>query len=182
MHFSRKHLAIIALVVILAVTNVTLAVQLYMTKSVNISGGVQTVGTIEVYDEDGTTPLTSYDFPLWNPGEGGLLTKNFFINNTGNVMVYVYWNISSSSIVWTQDYGGEGYENMEDSYIKYTFYMYKNYAEAQRWRPDEAWASPNAVGLDVGKGKMVTMELLYTGEPATAGTFTLVTSFYARNA
>lgn len=173
-------MAIVALVVILAITNVSLAV-LYMTKNVNISGGVQTVGAIEVYDEDGVTLLTSYDFPLWNPGEAGILTKTFFINNTGSVDVYVYWNISSSSIVWTGDLTGEGYEHIEGTDVKYAFRMYKGYAGTTIWRPDAEFTTPNYRSVEVGIGRTATMELEYSGIPATAETFTFVISLYARD-
>lgn len=178
MDFNRKYLAIITLVVILAVINVTLAV-LYMTKNVDISGGVQTVGSIEAYDEDGVTPLTSYDFSLFTPGGAGVLTKTFFINNTGSVDLYVKWNISSSSIVWTGDLAGEGYEHIEDTDVKYTFFMYKGDETVNIWRPDAPFTTPNYRSVEVGIGRTVTMELTYSGVPATGETFTLVISLYA---
>ena len=177
-HLSRKQFAFVALVAILAATNIGLAV-LYMTKNVSISGGVQTVGSIEVYDEDGVTPLTSYDFPLWAPGEAGVLTKTFFINNTGSVDVYVVWNISSSSIVWTGDSAGQGYEHIEGTDVKFTFRMYKGQQYDAIWRPDADFTTPNYRSVEVGIGRIVTMELAYSGIPATAETFTLVISFYA---
>jgi len=170
-------LAIVALVVILVITNVSLAV-LYMTKNVDISGGVQTVGAIEVYDEDGVTPLTSVDFPLWNPGEAGILTKTFFVNNTGSVDVYVYWNISSSSIVWTGDVFGEYYEHIEGTDVKYAFRMYKGYPGPNIWRPDADFSTPNYRSVEVGIGRVCSMELEYSGIPATAETFTFVISLY----
>ena len=178
MHLSRKHLAIIVLATILVVTNIAFAV-LYMTKNLNISGGVQTVGAIEVYDSDGVTPLTSYDFPRWNPGEGGTLTKKLFINNTGNVPVYVYWNISSSSIVWTGDSTATCYEHIEGIDIKYTFRMYKTYGDI--FKPDAEFTTPSYRNVDIGIGREVNMELVYSGIPATAETFTFVVTFYARD-
>ena len=93
---SRKQfLAIIALMLMLITSSVAFAV-LYMTKSVTITGGVSVVGAIEVYDEDGVTPLTDYDFSLFTGGTPESLQKYFFINNMGNQPVYVYWNISST--------------------------------------------------------------------------------------
>lgn len=178
MHLSRKHLAIIALVVVLTVTNIALAAY-YMTKNVNISGGVQAVGSIEAYYEDGVTVLTSFDFPLFNPGEAGVLTKSFFINNTGSVDLYVVWNISSSSIVWTGDSTGEGYEHIEGMEVKYTFRMYKGYPGSDIWRPDADFTTPNYRSVEVGIGRIVTMELTYSGIPATGEEFTLVISLYA---
>ena len=50
MQFSRKSIAIIALVIILVASNVAFAV-LYMTKNLNITGGVSVVGSIELYED-----------------------------------------------------------------------------------------------------------------------------------
>lgn len=169
---------LITLVAILVISNLGFAI-LYMTKNVNISGGVQALGAIEVYDEDGVTPLTSYDFSLFTPGEAGVLNKTFFINNTGSVDLYVKWNISSSSIVWTGDLPGEGYEHIEGTDVKYSFRMYKGYPGTNIWRPDAPFTTPNYRSVEVGIGRIVSMELEYSGIPATAGTFTFVISLYA---
>jgi hypothetical protein len=90
MRLSKKQLAIIALVICLASSSVTYAV-LFMARHVDFSGGIiATEGTIEVYDDDGTTPLTAYDFSLFTGGIADYKYKAFFINNTGTVPVYVY--------------------------------------------------------------------------------------------
>ena len=89
----------VALVFLLATSSVVFAA-LYMTKDVEITGGVSVVGAIEVYDDDGTTVLTSFTFPNFTGGVSDMYTKQIFINNTGNQPVYVYWNISTSSISW----------------------------------------------------------------------------------
>jgi len=69
MKLSKKQLALIALVIVLVISNIAFAV-LYMTRDVTITGGVSTVGSIEVYKDDGTTLLTSIDFPNFTGGVG----------------------------------------------------------------------------------------------------------------
>lgn len=184
MHLSKKHLAIVALTVILVVTNIAFAV-LYMTKSVNISGGViEAVGAIEVYDSDGVSPLASCDFPLFTAGGTWTgFTKNFFINNTGSQPVYVYWNISSSSIVW-KPWMDVGYYHSEGTVeIKYSFKIFSSWTPdpIHEWTPNDG-TTPEALYLGVDAGKQLQISLGYSGNPATAETFTLVMSFYAQDA
>lgn len=175
MQSSKKNMAIIALVIILAASNVALAV-LYMTKNVNISGGVSVLGAIELYEEDGVTPFTSYDFPLFTGGTVGNFFKYFFINNTGNQPVYVYWNISSSSITWGAD--AFGYYHAEGGYGKYYFQLYN---ATTTFAPKE-YVTPGVIHLDVGAGQRCYILLNYQGSPNTAETFTLVMTFYAQDA
>jgi fermentation-respiration switch protein FrsA (DUF1100 family) len=177
MQFSKKNLAIIGLVIILAATNVAFAV-LYMTKNVNISGGVATVGAIEVYGADGVTPLLSYGFPLFTGGTYQVFTTDFFINNTGNVAVYVDWNISSSSITWTA--WASGYGHMEDSVYKYDFSIY-NPDLGDHWAPND-YTYPEYLWLSPGQGQRLQIYFTYYGSPNTPETFTLVMSFYAWDA
>jgi hypothetical protein len=176
MQFSKKNIAIVALVLILAASNIAFAV-LYMTKNVSISGGVATAGAIEIYDSDGTTPLTSYDFPLFTGGTSQGFTRNFFVNNTGNTPVYVYWNISSSSITWAVHVNG--YDHMENG-VKYSFIII-NPDTMYGWSPND-FPTPEALYLGVGEGQLRQIGLYYSGEPNTAETFTLVMSFYAQDA
>lgn len=179
MQFSKKNLAIIALVIILAASNVAFAV-LYMTKNLNITGGVATMGAIMVYSDDGITPLTDFDFPLATPGVGLSYTLHFFINNTGNSPVYVYYNISSSSIGWTPD--SYGYTHQEGGYTKYylrPLIWYPAYGDY--WSPREI-LPPESVFLNTGYGREVELEYMYSGIPNTAETFSFVFTFYAENA
>ena len=164
-----------ALVVVLAATNIALAV-LYMSKNVNISGGVSAVGAIQVYDMDGITPLTGYDFPLFSMGTQESLSRYFFINNTGNQPVYVSWNISSSSIEWS--IVNNEYCHFEDSTMKYKFLTEQRLPSAlYQW-----WAPNTSLYLGVGEGKQVQNHLWYSGEPMTAEIFTLMLTFYAQDA
>ena len=180
MKLNKRRLAIIALVVVLVTINIALAV-LYMTKDVTITGGVSVVGSIEVYDDDGTTVLTSYEFVNFTGGQPATAFKNFFINNTGNQPVYVYWNISDSSIIWLAN--DLGYAYYEDITLKY------NYNIATSWLPDpyDYWSpnnssTPEALYLDVGEGKELRIVHQYTGDPNTAESYSLVMSFYAEDA
>ncbi len=180
MKLGKRRLAIIALVVVLVAINIALAV-LYMTKDVTITGGVSVVGSIEVYDDDGTTVLTSYEFVNFTGGQPETAFKNFFINNTGNQPVYVYWNISSSSISWiANEFGYGGYEGPT---LKYNYFI------ATSWLPDpyDYWSpndytTPEALYLDVGEGMELQIVHQYTGNPSTAESYSLVMSFYAEDA
>lgn len=178
MQFSRKTIAIIALVIILAASNVAFAV-LYMTKNVNITGGVSAVGAIEIYQEDGVTPLTSYDFPLFTGGTAGPQYLDFFVNNTGNQPVYVTWNISASSISW--EIALDGHRHWENSVIKYWCQLYREEIPGSYWYPYTTGTPQETVFLAVGAGIKIRLWLTYTGQPATAETFSLVISFYAKD-
>ena len=133
-------------------------------------------GTIEVYDSDGETPLTSYDFPLFTGGRAETFVKDFFVNNTGNQPVYVYWNISESSIVWeAQTLHLDMYDHFEDDTWKFSFGIRQDFSPpTDYWQPDGA-----AIFLSVGEGIKLRCELYYTGEPNTAETFTMTLSLCA---
>ncbi len=81
MKLSKKHLALIALVIVLVISNIAFAV-LYMTRSVDFTGGVSVVGDLEVFKDDGTTLLTSFDFTNFTGGVAKGYTLPFFINNS----------------------------------------------------------------------------------------------------
>lgn len=181
MKLSKKQLALIALVIVLVIGNIAFA-YLYMTRDVTITGGVSTIGSIEVYDDDGVTEWTSYNFPNFTGGVAATAHKHFFINNTGNQPVYVYWNISSSSITWISNVNGYGGYSPFPSH-KYNFFI------ATAWPPDtlDYWASnnyttPEALYLDVGEGKELRIVHQYTDSPVTAESYSLVMSFYAEDA
>lgn len=173
MKLSKKQLALIALVIVLVISNIAFAV-LYLTRDVDITGGVSTIGSIEVYQEDGTTLLTSIAFPNFTGGVTHVYNSpDFFINNTGNQPVYVYWNISASSIVWFT--AGTGYQYNEAATNKYNFYI--------RNGTDDVWF-PNTEAriLLVDQATIEEMVLYYTGDPVTAETFSFTVTFYARDA
>ena len=175
MNLSKKQVfGIIALLILLTSTSVTFAV-LYVTRNVYITGGVSVVGEIEVYEDDGTTLLESYDFPLFTGGVYEQQSLYFYINNTGNQPVNVYWNISDSSKSWTADeYGyisspsGFGFDIMTSWLPDPNEY----------WTPNE-YTTPEALYLDVDGSAYLRLRHTYIGSPNIADTYTLTMSFYA---
>jgi len=157
----------------------TVFASLYFTKHVDADNGVSVDGTIEAYDSDGVSPLTNYDFPLFTGGTAETCLKDFFVNNTGNQPVAVYWNVTASSIFWevrATPYP-DVYDCYEDNIWKYSFGIRQDFAtSADYWYPDG-----EGVFLGVGEGTKLRFELHYTGEPNTAETFTMAISFYARH-
>jgi hypothetical protein len=89
---NKKLIAVIALILTLVSTNVVLAV-LYMSRDVTVTGGVAASGTIAIYKDVGQTELTSLDIPEF---QGTTQSSNtyFWVGNTGNMPVAVYWDIS----------------------------------------------------------------------------------------
>jgi len=172
MKLSKKQLALIALVIVLVISNIAFAV-LYMTRDVTITGGVSVVGSIEVYEDDGVTVLTSFDFDNFTGGVAQVRMLDFFINNTGNQPLYVYWNISASSIAWSKV--TEAYRHFEEATHKYSCAIYN--ATFDFWTPDI-----EARMIQVDQSIQETFELQYIGDPVTAGTFSLTMTFYARDA
>ncbi len=174
MKLSKKHLALIALVAILVVTNITFAV-LYLTKNVHFTGGVSVIGSIEVFDDDGTTLLTDIDFDNFTGGVGLTRWQTFFINNTGNQPVYVYWNISSSSITWEMHVSGLSYLHNETGEIKYVLSITN--ATYDLWAPET-----QGVLIDVNERAEFTFNLEYTANVNTAEIFDFTVSFNAEDA
>jgi hypothetical protein len=153
-----------------------------MSKDATFTGGVQVIGEIELYTwPGGVIPFTGTDFANFTGGQVGGHLEYFFINNTGEQPVYVYWNISSSNLAW--DATSKGYNHTETAVVKYSLNLATSYVPdpIDHWSPNE-YTTPEALYLNVGEGKKVTLVLLYTGEPNTAETFTVVTTFYAENA
>lgn len=165
-------------IIIVLILSSTIFAALYFTKNVDAGNGVSVDGAIEVYDSDGVSPLTSNDFPLFTGGTAETFLKDFFINNTGNQPISVYWNAPTSSIFWeirTTPYP-DVYDCYEDNIWKYSFGIRQDFvASADYWYPDG-----EGVFLGVGEGIKLRFELYYTGEPNTAETFTMAISFYAR--
>ena len=165
-------------IIIVLIISSTVFPALYFTKNVDAGNGISVDGAIEVYDSDGVSPLTNNDFPLFTGGTAETFLKDFFINNTGNQPISVYWNVSTSSIPWeirTTPYR-DAYDCYEDNIWKYSFGIRQDFAaSADYWYPDG-----EGVFLGVGEGIKLRLELYYTGEPNTAETFTMTISFYAR--
>ncbi|UCE38705.1 MAG: hypothetical protein JSW00_05615, partial [Thermoplasmata archaeon] len=149
MNLSKKYLVIISVVIALVVSNTVFAL-LWMTRDVDITGGVSVVGAIEVYDEDGTTLLTDITFENYTGGVESVRSQYFFINNTGNQPVYVYWNISSSSVSWTPvEYGY--LEQFDNAYV---FQIYTSWSPdpTEYWSPND-YTTPEALYIAAGQGK-----------------------------
>ncbi len=162
--------------IIASVIGNIVVVTLLLAEQAGAASVVSVVGAIEVYDSDGETPLTSYDFPLFTGGSAETFTKDFFVNNTGNELVYVYWNISESSIVWeAQTPHLDAYDHFEDATWKYSLGIRQDFSTpTDYWRPEA-----EAIFLSVGAGIKLQCELYYTGEPNTAETFTMTLSLRA---
>jgi hypothetical protein len=171
---KKKSILIIAAFVILILINVTFAV-LYLTRDVNITGGVSVNGDMQVYDDDGVTVLTSFDFTNFTGGVSEEKEQVFFINNTGNQPLYVYWNISASSLPIDWNIDTYYYRYYEDySYLKYTFAI-DNVTDF--WIPES-----DAREIPVGESIQEIFSLWYSGNPVTAETFSMTVTFYARDA
>ena len=172
---KKKSIVIIVAIVSLLLVNITLAV-LYVTRDVNITAGVSVTGNIEVYEDDGVTVLTSIDFTNFTGGVAEEQEQVFFINNTGNQPVYVYWNVSASNLPMPDwdlgPYYYSYYEDYED--FKYTFAI-DNVTDF--WVPES-----QAREIPVGESIQEIISLWYSGNPVTAETFSLTVTFYARDA
>lgn len=178
MKFSKKQMAFFALVPVLIVSNIVFAV-LYMTRSASITGGVASVGSIELYEVDGTE-FTSFDFPLFDPFVTQQEGHVFFLNNTGNIPVYVNWNISDSSIDWETTSGGTFYHHIgETGSAKYSIALDDG---ADWWHPNDG-ATPESLYLTVGEGLELVLFLQhYIGGGSAPETFTVELTFYAEDA
>ncbi len=183
MHLNKKQWAIIALILALIATNVTVAA-LFMNRDVTISGGVRTEGAIQVYDETGETVMTTYDFPEFTSTSGNTYSKQFFVNNTGNAPVVVYWGIfnpipTSWSIPEHENY----YILQEDNNMKFQFTIYKTDipgGSTGYWQP--TYSTGHGVSLGVGQGGKFSIDLLYNRTINTAGDFSFLLSFSAYDA
>lgn len=160
------------MVIVLVISNITFAV-LYVTRNVDITGGVSVVGDIQVYEADGVTVLESFTFDNFTGRVDDEYTYPFIINNTGNQPLYVYWNITTSSLNWTKL--GVGYSHLHNVTTIYSFSIYN--ASVDYWMPETG-----ARILEVDEAISETFSLLYTGEYTPAETFSLTVTFYARDA
>ena len=162
------------LIVILVVINFIFTPILFI-KNVDSYNGITVIGDIEVYDSDGVSPLTSYDFPLFAGGTSDIFHKHFFVNNTGNQPVLVYWNISASSIDWKVKKSYELYDHYENDEHKYSFGISQDSSlTIDYWYPNT-----EALFLGVDNGKNLHFELFYSGESIFSETFSMTITFYA---
>ena len=178
MKLSKKQLTVlIGVVFVLGLSNVGFAL-MYMSRDVGITGGVSTVGSIEVYESDGVTVLTSYDFSNFTGGVEETSYKEFFINNTGNRPIDVSWNVSSP-LTW--QLGGQHYEYIENFNLKYILWIEANWTTTTDiWAPLNTGYPP--LHIPVGEGQHLRFDLYYSGIPNTAEQFSLTVTFYAEDA
>lgn len=174
-NMAKFHISPQKLIVILVMSNIIFAT-LYFSKQVDAKNGITVIGEIEVYDSDGISPLTSYNFPLFVGGTNETFNKNFFINNTGNQPVSVYWNISTSSIDWEVKKSLDFYEYYEnEKECKYSFGIRQDsLLTIDYWHPNT-----EALFLDVNNEKNLHFELSYSGESISSETFSMTITFYA---
>ena len=167
------------LIVTLMVCSVAL-VALCFTKQAEAANKVVTTGEIEVYGEDGLSPMASYDFSLFKAGISGTHFNCFFVKNTGRLPVWVKWSITTSSIVWKPNvkHGFRGYYHYEGGVCKYSFGIRQEFRVVGGYLAPES----NSFLLEGGKRAKLWFELSYTGKPSTAETFTLTVSFCAISA
>jgi hypothetical protein len=172
MKFHTDHQKLIGILVVINI----IFTPLFFIKHVNSYNGITVIGEIEVYDSDGISPLTSYDFPLFSGGTSDTFHKHFFIKNTGNQPVSVYWNISESSINWNLKKSLNLYKYYENGVCKYSFGIpQESLLTTDYWQPNT-----EALFLGVDDGKNLHFELFYTGETISSETFRLTISFYAK--
>ncbi len=172
------------MVLTLLATNIALAA-VYMTKTVTITGGVQETGTIEVYQEDGTTTLNTLTIPEFQGTTHSNYTY-FFVNNTGNMPVKVNWTITNPNPTgWTIDADSQGYIFTETTKTKYSFSI-NNQVNPDgnpgtgKWLPDPA-GTTQTVTIPVGKGAKFSFDLIHYEAVNTPGDFSFGLSFTAQS-
>jgi hypothetical protein len=153
---------------------------IYFTKQVQATNKVVTIGEIKLYNEDGCTEVTSYNFPLFRGGTFDTYSKWFFIRNTGKQPLQIRWSITESSIPWKTKIKNypNGYEHYEGNVCKYSLRIHKD----SKNKPDFLAPEKESIILNSGKEARLCFELSYTGKPNTAEKFTLTVSFTATKA
>lgn len=181
---GRKQAGLLALVIVLIATNIAFAAWL-VTRNITMTGGVETVGDIKVYNQDGTQEVSAFNFALFTGGTSATQNIFFRIKNTGNTPALVEWKISSSPITWTVDteYSKDYYRHIVGTDTKYTLKINKQPPLNGIWAPQDA-TDPSAaeqITLAVGEYAILALELYYNGAVNIAETFSLTVSFYAQN-
>lgn len=140
-------LVVIAIAVLILTTAYAIV---YMTKTIDFTAGVKVSGNIALYsDEACTIPFSgSFDYPLFDT-ENQQFECNVWMKNVGNVDVKVYWNMSTSSIVWTIAEDGSYMHNK--SGVDY----YKTWMRL--FPQDEVW-TPNTMNVTLSKGAVQKLQ------------------------
>jgi len=155
-----------------------------MNRDVTISGGVAASGTISILKEDQQTEMTTIQIPEFQ-GTTHSNTTYFWVKNTGNLPVAVYWLISNCHPdSWAIESGGQAYRYMESAETKFRFSINNQInpdgtTGSGLWNPD-----PNGnqvVLLNPGQDAKFAIDVLhYYQDVNTPGTFSFTLSFYAR--
>jgi len=169
----------VKLTIAMTICSIVLAT-LCFTKPVEARNQVATIGEIKVYNENGISELTSYDFPLFAAGTPGTHLKWFVVRNTGKQPVHISWSLTASSIAWSRitRHNSKGYDHNEGGIKKYTFRILQDTRKPDAYIPPEQ----KTILLKGGESKKLCFELTYSGKPKTAETFALTVSFYATKA
>jgi hypothetical protein len=150
-----------------------------MQKQVDITGGIEAMGNIAVYDDDGETLFESYTFSNFTPGDYETRFKNFFINNTGNAPVYVTWNMSDSTLTWKCISPGYRYPTT----TPYTFWFDLYIVLVGTWEPYITGIQGASVLIGVGQGVEFYIRYEYvSGGDTSPLTHDLKINFYAEDA
>ena len=155
-----------------------------MTKNVTVTGGVATSGTIETYEEDQTTTMTAIAMPDFPATSDQSINHFFWIKNTGNVQVKVYWYISSGNPSWSLDTGTQTYISQENSQTKFRLAIsnQQNPDGSQGtgyWNPDPS--GNQVVTLDTGQSAKFALTMTHFAAVNTPGQFNFVLSFDAKS-
>lgn len=166
----------IKIIVALTISSVLLAA-LCFSKQAQATNKVVAIGEIKLYHEDGSTQMTSYNFPLFTGGTPGTYAKWFVVRNTGKQPVHISWSLTASSIAWSRitRHNSKGYDHNEGGIKKYTFRILQDTRKPDAYIPPEQ----KTILLKGGDSKKLCFELSYSGKPNTAEKFTLTVSFYA---
>ena len=169
----------IKLILALIISSLILAT-LYSTKQAQATNKIVTVGEITLYHENGSTQMTSYNFPLFTGGTPETYSKWFFIKNTGKQPLQISWSITASSIPWNTKakHHPNGYDHYEGKIYKYSFRIRQD----SKKQGDYLAPEKEKIHINGGKEAKLRFELTYTGKPNTPETFTLTVSFTATKA
>ena len=177
---GKKKAGLLVAAIVLITTNIAFAV-LYMTKPVTITGGVKSVGAIEIYNQAGTEIINTFAFEQFDPGVSDTNNMFFNIKNTGNVPVYVYWEITSPTATWTAT--GNQYRCDEQGVPKYYMFINKQYDPYGTWAPNPSSVpvADKRILINSGQSASLAMQLDYTGNVNTPEALSVTVSFTAQS-
>jgi hypothetical protein len=170
---SVNHKKLVITLIILTISTSTI----FLTKPAEASSKLTTIGDIKIYNENGTTELTTIAFQLFTPGQKSTQQAPFIIRNTGKHPIQVNWSISENSITWNKitKPKSAGYRHSEDRTEKYTLRIGQDIGNKNKYLQPER----NSLQLAREESMKLFFELTYSGRPTTAEVFTLTIAFTA---